>query len=183
MYRMDMFYHITADFPAVFTVNGVFFENAENVEYTAAGVMYVTVFPLDAVYNPYTVKLSGGKAYANEKQTVVYRLPDNHVYVRMKARYNYVYATKAAPPESKTIAERFFRYVKAANVKAARSLMTAELSASVSDSALTAFFDGFTDIVEAGDGCYLIDEDGMGAPFAFGIRSGLIDDVSERSVP
>lgn len=175
-----MLYHITADFPAVFNINGVFFEDAGNVEYTADGVLYVTVFPLNAVYNPYTVKLSGGKAYANNEQTVIYRLPDNHVYVRLKARYNYVYAPKSAPTESKSLPERFFRNVREGNLRAARTLMTAELSASVTDNALAGFFDGFTDLVETDGTVYLVDTDGVGNPYEFRLRSGLIDDVKEK---
>ncbi|MCI8435915.1 MAG: hypothetical protein HFK10_08205 [Clostridia bacterium] len=176
---MDMLYHITADFPAVFSINGVFFEDAGEIEYTADGVLYVTVFPLDAVYNPYTVKLSGGRVYANEKQTVVYRLPDAHVYVRMKPRYNYVYAAKETPQEARSLSERFFRAVTSGNVKAARAMLTAELSASVTDAALSGFFDGFTDLVENGGNVYLIDADGNGSRYEFRLRSGLIDDINE----
>lgn len=176
---MDILYHITAEFPAVFLVNGVFFESAETIEYTESGVLYVTVFPLDAVYNPYTVKLANGKAYSNAELCVVYRLGRDNIYVRLNPRYNYVYAPKSENPKPQSLPARFFAYVKSGNIRAARTLMTAELSATVADQALAAFFDTYSDLVEADGAIYCIDADGNGVPFRFTLRSGLIDDVTE----
>lgn len=186
---MEVFYHFECFFPAVFTVNGVFFESVTKLKAEPSDSLFITVFPLDAVYLPYTVRIGGGEAFANAALTKIYRLRDNRFLVRFLPRFNYVYSPvrHEAANKNGSVVKRLFEAVKERDLSAARSLMTKELSASVNDNALAEFFDGYVEAVDNngylptdGDSFFLIPDSGKAAElFKANLKNGLIDNIEE----
>lgn len=183
---MDIFYHIKSDIPCVYLLNGAFCETAEILAYTSSQPLYITTLPLDAMYLPYTAKISAGTALENEALTKVYTLPELHYYVRMLPRFNYVYSpTKQFTNTEYSVPAKFFKAVKSGNTVLARTLVTEELNASISDDSLVAFFEDFTDLIEntfipSLPGSYfLINNENKGSLFTFILKNSLIDNMSE----
>lgn len=186
---MDVIYHFDCTFPAVFTVNGVFFESLAKLKSGFGDSLYITVFPLDAIYLPYTVRLGGGEVFANSTLTVMYMLKKEHYYVRLLPRFNYVYSPVRHEPlrRGTSAARRLFEALKEKDVAAARAMLTSELSASVDDKSLLEFFDGYRDLVEnnnyisgIGESFFLIPDSGECATlFKVDSQNGLIDNIGE----
>ena len=91
---METVFHIKSAFRCVYLLNGVFVEKADDFKYDAASPLYITALPLNAHHLPYTVKISGLAAQSNEHLVSVYKLPEHNCYVKLAARYNYVYSTE-----------------------------------------------------------------------------------------
>ncbi len=186
---MEVFYHFECFFPAVFTVNGVFFESITKLKAEPSDSLFITVFPLDAVYLPYTVRLGGGEAFANAALTKIVRLRENRFLVRFLPRFNYVYSPVRHEPANRngSVVKRLFEAVKERDLTAARSLLTEELSASVDDNSLLEFFDGYEDMVDNNgyvsackDSFFLVPESGKVAElFKVRLKNGLIDNLEE----
>lgn len=186
---MEVFYHFECFFPAVFTVNGVFFESVTKLKAEPSDSLFITVFPLDAVYLPYTVRIGGGEVFANAALTKITRLRDNRFLVRFLPRFNYVYSPvrHETKPRNGSAVKRLFEAVKERDLAAARSLLTGELSASVDDNSLLEFFDGYEDIVDNngyvptdGDSFFLVPDSGKTAElFKAKLINGLIDNIEE----
>lgn len=187
---MEIFYHFDCSFPAVFFVNGVFFESVKKLKSEFADSLYITVLPLDALYLPYTVRLGGGEVFANRALTDLYKLRENRYYARFLPRFNYVYTPRkheSAPIGGKPI-KQLFAAVKQNDLPKARSLLTPSLSASVDDNSLLSFFDGYCDIVEndgyvggAHDTFFLIPDEHseVAALFKAIYSGGLLDNIEE----
>lgn len=185
---MDIFYHFDCTFPAVFTVNGVFFESLNRLKSGAADSLYVTVLPLDALYLPYTVKLGSGGVFANSALCTVYQLKKDRYYVKLLPRFNYVYSPiRHNRTDSESKVKKLFDSVKQGDTVSARTLLSEELSASVDDKSLIEFFDGYKDVVEnngyinaPGESFFLI-PDGAGAATLFKVeyKNSLIDNIAE----
>lgn len=183
---MEIYFHLESEFKCVYLLNGAFSEKAESFKYSAAEPIYVTCLPLEAQYIPYTVKIFAGRALSNEQLCRVYTLKDGHFYVKLLKRYSYVYSPLNVPaPDDGGIAKRLFTAVKKRRMDNARELMSEGLKATIDDSALSAFFSDYHDLVEdkflggEKNRCYLIDDDNKGTPFRFLIKGGLIDDITE----
>ena len=181
---MEITYHIKAVFRCVYLLNGAFVEKADNFTYSGDEPLYITVLPLNAHHLPYTVKVSGFGALSNEHLISIYRLPENNCYIKLAARYNYVYSTEhRETPDKLGFVEGFFLDVRHGNLVSARAKMTDNLSKTIDDTALRAFFDDYTDIIEntvgkkLPDSYFLIDKSDKGVLFRFEIKDGLIDDI------
>lgn len=176
---MNMTLRLNARFDAVFLINGVFIESG--VATVRDGeVTYVTVLPLSAVLLPYTVRLYGDKVDCNENLCRTVRARRTEIAVQFQPRYNYVYTPgeKFTPPESAIV--DFFNAVKSGNYNAARTYLTAELSAEVSDEGLAAFFNGYDELAEGSNGECFISGKGRTATLKFTLSGGKIDDVTEE---
>ena len=186
---METLYFFECEFPSVFLVNGVFFSSLTRLKADSGDSLYITVLPLDAVYLPYTIRLGGGAVYANFALTVVYRLKGERHLVRLLPRFNYVYTpVRHEQPKTDTSkAKKLFDAISKRDIISARSLLTPELSASVDDNSLLAFFDGYCDLVD--NNGYITGEvnsffliptgDGEAALFRAEYKNGLIDNIDE----
>lgn len=176
---METQFNVTADFEAVFLINGALSETAV-FRFDPNDVLYITVLPLEAHLLPYTVKFAAEAVRSNTELVVYARLPRGH-YLRLLPRYAYMYDTAArpAPHVSNALPCRFFDLVKAGNLIPARALLTPELNGSVSDADLTGFFDGFNSILETDGSFYLVRSDGVATEYAFTFADGRIDNVEE----
>ena len=181
---METVFHIKSAFRCVYLLNGVFVEKADDFKYDAASPLYITALPLNAHHLPYTVKISGLAAQSNEHLVSVYKLPEHNCYVKLAARYNYVYSTEhRETPDKLGFVESFFLDIRHGNLSSARTKMTQTLSASIDDESLREFFDDYTDIIENNvsknlpDSFFLIDKNDVGALFRFEIKDGLIDNI------
>ena len=73
--------------------------------------------------------------------------------------------------------------IRHGNLSSARTKMTENLSSSIDDESLRAFFEDYTDIIDAAvvgkpkGNFFLIDKNDVGAPFRFDIKDGLIDNI------
>lgn len=177
---MEVILHIKSEISAVFLLNGAFVEKPDKVIYRSDEPLYVSILPLDAIYLPYTVKLLKGKPLNNEPLAESFVLNENRILIRLKGRFNYVYSP-SAPRTAKFdegVVPHFFRLVKEQRFVLARENMTKELSAGLTDEALTDFFNEFCDITEnvytPEKGWYLLRE-GVCARCDITLRSGLID--------
>ena len=183
---MEITYHIKAVFRCVYLLNGAFVEKADDFVYNGTEPLYITVLPLNAHHLPYTVKISAFNALSNEHLISIYRLPENNCYIKLAARYNYVYSTEhRETPDKLGFVESFFLDVRHGNLVSARAKMTENLSKTIDDEALKAFFDDYTDIIEntvcekIEGSWFLIDKSDNGVPFRFEIKDGLIDDIMQ----
>ncbi len=181
---METIFHIKAAFRCVYLLNGVFVEKADDFKYDDAQPLYITALPLNAHHLPYTVKISSLTALSNEHLVSVYKLPEHNCYVKLAARYNYVYSTEhRETPDKLGFVESFFLDIRHGNLSSARAKMTQNLSSTIDDESLRAFFDDYTDIIEncvggnTDDSYFLIDKSDAGALFRFEIKDGLIDDI------
>lgn len=184
---MKIFYSVRAEFECVYLINGAFNENPKAVQYSAMSPLYVTLLPLKAVLLPYTVKLLAGKAASNAELCDCYEVAPDHFAAVFKQRHNYVYSpahTTSALPES-GVAPAFYRAVKSGDPDKARRMMTRELSESIDDDALTAFFAPYCNIVEnrfsdLSGGFFLINKTTLkGEAFEFEITNGRIADIEQ----
>lgn len=186
---MDIFYHFESEVCSVYLVNGAFFERLTKLKSDFSDMLYVTVLPLDALYLPYTVSFGEGEAFSNCALTEVFRLRDDRFLVRLLPRFNYVYTPKKhlSRKSDPSRIKRFFDAVTAGDATLARSHLTKELSASVDDNSLFAFFDGYRDAVEnngylptEGDTFFLIPSDDKAADlYKVEYKNGLIDNITE----
>lgn len=186
---MEIFYCFESSFPAVYTVNGVFFESLTRLKAELSDSIFITLFPLDAVYLPYTVRIGGGEIFANAPLAKQYKLRDDRFLIRFLPRFNYVYSPvgHSAPNEKGSVVKRLFEEVKERDLTAARALLTEELSKSVDDNSLLEFFDGYLDIVDnngyvrtSGNTFFLIpDSGGTASLFRAQLKDGLVDNIEE----
>lgn len=186
---MDFTLHIKTDFEAVYLLNGLFTDNAAAVRHSSDSAAYITVLPLSAMLLPYTVKLSGNRVASNQELCRLVFLDNNKLLLHLLPRHNYVYsAAKPPAPRLKSAAAALFDAVKAGRMTDARALLTPELSSSVTDTALTHFFEPYNAIylndgyVIAPENSYILAlQDGRGEVFVFALKSGLIDNIVETS--
>lgn len=186
---MEVFYFFECDSPAVFLVNGVFFDSLTRLKAEQSDSLYITVLPLDALYLPYTVRIGGGQVYANSSLTCLYRLRSERYLVRFLPRFNYVYTPVRHEPPKKSAGavSALLEAVKSRDLSAARALLTPELSASVDDNSLLEFFDGYSCAVENNgyvlgipNSFFLIPDDNETASlFVAEYKNGLIDNLDE----
>ena len=180
--------YVKSDFEAVFLINGAFTECAESISIDDEAVYFITALPLNAAFLPYTVKLAAAEVRSNPELAKVYSLSPSCALLRLSPRYAYVYSPSQASSAAKhadSPVAAFFSAVKGGDFVSARRYLTKELSAAADDEALSAFFDGFSEIFpdpespENGGAFYLSGEDGNASRFRFKLRAGLIDDVTE----
>lgn len=184
---MKIYYALKSEFDCVYMINGAFNEKADVINYPAMSPLYITVFPLDAVLLPYTVKLIGGRAVCNGQLAQCNEVAPDHFLVRLKERRNYVYSpahTQSVAPET-GLAPEFYRAVKSGDFAKARSLMTKDLSDSIDDESLAEFFAPYCDIVEnrfadLSGGFFLINKNTLkGEPFSIDVTGERISDIRE----
>jgi len=183
----EMLIHIKTDFASVFLLNGAFAENADGFSYGDGEPLYVTVLPLSAHLLPYTVKIAANKPLTNEKLCACFST-DGRLFVKLYPRYNYIYSPHKKDGAAETSApERLFNLVKQKSYAAARKLLSDDLSRSVDDAGLDAFFADYTAMIkddygkpaESKNGYYLITAEGKGTLFRFETADGLIDNIVE----
>ena len=144
---MKLTYAFVPGFECVMMLNGAFKEKPAPLSYPAASPLYVTLFPLHAIYLPYTVRLLGGKVMSNPELASVHEIGSDRYIVTFAERHNYVYSPQhTVTPPARDMPEKLFRFVKAGDISSARTLMTAELSESVDDDAIIEFFQPFSTI-------------------------------------
>ena len=179
--------YVKSDFEAVFLINGAFTECAESISIDDEAVYFITALPLNAAFLPYTVKLAAAEVRSNPELAKVYSLSPSCALLRLSPRYAYVYSPSQASAAKRTDSPvaAFFFAVKDGDFVSARRYLTKELSAAADDEALSAFFDGYSEIFpdpespENGGAFYLSGEDGNASSFSFKLSSGLIDEVTE----
>lgn len=181
-----IFYDFAAEFDCVYLLNGAFVECPRVVEYPRMSPIYVTLLPLKALLLPYTVRMIDGKAVSNADLTQAYEVADGHYAVRFKERHNYVYTpahTQTLQPPKSAVGA-FYRAVKSGEFETARRMMTKDLSDSVDDESLAAFFAPYCDIVEnrfsdLSGGFFLINKTTLvGEPFDIPLVGDRISDFS-----
>ncbi len=183
--NMKIKYSIEAEFETVWLINGVFREDAGVTEYPALSPLYVTALPLKPLLLPYTVRLLDGKATSAADLADSFEVAEGRYAVRLKARHNYVYSPvhTLTAEGGKGVVPDFYRAVRSGDTAEARRLMTKELSDSVDDESLIAFFAPYSDIVanrfaDLSGGFFLIDRaTGKGEPFDFDIVRERINDI------
>ncbi len=174
---METLITLTHNFEAVYLVNGVFTEK-NVIACDSDDVLYVTVLPLNPLHLSYTVKTAMGRILSNQSLARAFKTRDGFV-IKLSPRFSYVYST-AIHDSPADVAQLFFEYVKERDLEKARALLTPELSQSLTDEALTEFFDEYEDIAKYKDGYYLINREGEGEPYEFCIKASLIDDIISR---
>lgn len=180
---MNSFVTLKTEYPAVFTVNGSFTEAKRALSLRRDEVYFITVFPLEASLLPYTVKITNMRVCNNSNLAVLCQLNKNEYLLRLQPRYGYVFAPSTnKQTDDDDIAVRFFRLIKGDELATARTLLSETLSKSISDGALSDFFDGFDDIYFDGKEYFLIDTSGKSHRYSFEIKHNLIDDVSEKTL-
>ena len=178
-----MYFRLTikTDYDAVFTVNGSFTEARRPLSLRRDEVYYITVYPLCAVFLPYTVKIAGGKVASNLNLASVYELDGKDFALKLLPRYAYVlFSDKEHTENDLSLPVKFFSALRNGEISSARAMLTAELSSSVDDNALASFFEGFTDIVENEGKFFLVDGHGKGSLYRFILKANLIDDITEE---
>lgn len=184
---MKIFYSLRAEFECVYLINGAFNECPKAVQYPAMSPLYVTLLPLKAMLLPYTVKLLAGKAVSNGELAECYEVAADHYAAVFKERHNYVYSPAhiTSAVSEKGLAPAFYRAVKSGDLDSARRIMTKELSESIDDESLSAFFAPYCNIVEnrfadLSGGFFLINKSTMkGEPFDFEIVNERIADITQ----
>lgn len=183
---MNKLVHIKTDFPCVFLLNGTFTEQADSFNYNTANPIYVTTLPLEAHLLSYTVKIAGSKPLYNENLCSVF-CDGDHMYIKLAKRSSYIYSSVKHNTATTATAEEFFNRIKKGQLQGARALLSSELSNSVDDASLQAFFDGYTAIIKNeysknphSNEFYLIDNLGNGTKFVFSLKDNLIDDITEK---
>ena len=179
---------IKTSFESVFLVNGTFLDRPKTLIVQKQGVTYITVLPLSSALLPYTVKVCGERVSTNTQLCKCVKLTEEKYLLVFSPRYNYVYTAKETNSQSASdIPCRFFELVKKGDISFARKMLTASLSQSVDDNALTDFFGGYETIlrddgyIHGGKNNYLlIDENGNHTSFHFVLSGELIDDVKQN---
>ena len=179
---MEIIYHFVYS-NSVLLLNGSFVQTAGSVRYEQSEPLFVTVLPLNAQYIQYTVQLLGGKAVSNAPLTYCCNMGNGHYYVELLPRSAYVYSPEhKSAPEPTDAPNMLLNLIKSGNIAAARSLLTPELSESISGESLADFFKGVVAVrpntftPEKG---YLLIKEDSSAPIAnITYRNGLIDDRS-----
>ena len=168
---------LKSDFECVYSVNGRITEGGR-ISLTESEVYYITVFPLSAVYLPYTVKTVGNRIHSNKELCVRITVKDL-TYLLFCKRYPYVYSPTPYACDGGTVKE-FFSLVKQNKFDKARGLMSKALSESVSNDALKGFFEKYEYVLdtEVADEWILATKEGEGEYFTFVLRHGLIEDIS-----
>lgn len=181
--------YLRPEFESVYLINGTFTDR-NGVTVKSDCVTYITLLPLCAALLPYTVKLCGIRPDSNKGLVKVTPLCDGEAIIRFAPRYNYVYCPDPPAPKEKETdcAVRFFACVHNGDYAAARSLMTPELSATVTDDALGEFFSDYDEAIKndgfaPGGGYYLVKKSGGATRFDFTQKNGLIDDIVESVDP
>ena len=176
---MESEFTVTAGFETVYLINGAFAENPV-FRFDPDEVLYITVLPLSAHLLPYTVKIVSGTVRSNRELAVCARLGGGY-FVRFMPRYAYMYGAgrQAQADGGGSVPARFFALVKEGRLPEARALMTKELSSSVTDADLSAFFDGYTAAIENAGKVYLLDENSVGTEYRFALSASLIDNIEE----
>ena len=173
--------NIKTDYDAVFTINGSFTEGRKTLSLLDDEIYYITVFPLNAVLLPYTVKLANGFVASNDDLARVSEISPTQRILKFSPRYAFVYASGGENPiKEVSLPLRFFNAVKSGKLSEARSHLTTDLSSSVSLEALSSFFDDYFDLIENDGKFYLVDGNGKASKYRFTIKDNLIDDVSEE---
>ena len=170
---------------SVLLLNGSFVQSAAAVRYESGEPLFVTVLPLEAMYIAYTVAILDGKAVTNAQLAVCCDMGGGHKYIELRPRSAYVYAPSykvhAAPVPS--VPAQLLSYVREANFSAARTLLSPELSESISDEALADFFAGVTAVREnvftPQKGWLFLKEDGTASVCAIDMRGGIIENIVE----
>lgn len=178
---MESVYHFVS-YSSVLLLNGSFVQSAVSVRYNDSEPLFVTVLPLEAAYLPYTVEFLNGKAVTNSALALCCDMGEGHYYAELKPRCAYVYSP--APPAQAASGDpmaQFLGFVQSGNFTAARSMMCAELSESVSDEALADFFTGVACIREnvytPEKGYLLIKQDGTAPRCDIALKNGLIENI------
>ena len=168
---------LKSDYDCVYTVNGKLTEGG-TINLDDSGIYYITVFPLNAVFLPYTVKTVGAKVCTNKDLCVRISAKDG-IYLLFCKRYPYVYAPTPFCEESGSVCD-FFSLVKQNRIDKARTYLSESLSKSVSDENLRGFFEKYEYIVKGDeqDLWLLATKNGEGEYFTFVMKNGFIDDIS-----
>ncbi len=178
---MESVFHIVAD-DCVLLLNGSFVQSATSVRYEYNEPLYVTVLPLNAVHLPYTVEFLRGKAVTNKDLAICCDMGDGHLYIELKPRYAFVYTPNMRYNEPhENLPSRLLGYVRGNNFAAARTMLTDTLGESVTNEALSEFFEGVTCVREntftPQKGYLLIKEDGTASRCDIVIKGGLIENI------
>lgn len=185
---MKVKYAVQSEFECVYLVNGSFRDTLNVVEYASDSPLYITVFPLKAMLLPYTVKLLAGRIMNNHDLADSFEVSESCFTVRLKERHNYVYSPVSphAAQVPSGVVPAFWKAVKSGELTDARRLLTKELSDSVDDDSLTAFFAPYSDIVpntfpDIDCSYFLINtETGKSEPYSFQIVNGHIADIDSK---
>ncbi len=178
---MESVYHFIAE-NSVLLLNGSFVQSAQSVRYSSNEPLFVTVLPLEAMYLPYTAEILNGKALSNKSLAVCCDMGDGHFYIELKPRCAYVFSpqTPVSVPSASAPAQ-LLAFVREGNFSAARSMLTSELSDSISDEALADFFDGVIAVREntftPQKGYLLVKSDGTAPRCDIAMRGGLIENI------
>ena len=181
---MRIQYAFVFGFECVTMLNGAFNERPAPLSYPTDAPLYVTLLPLRAMLLPYTVRLLGGRVTANRELAECFGIGADRYIATFAERHNYVYSPVVMPPAT-GLPEKLLRLIKAGDLPAARALMTPDLSASVSDEAITEFFAPYSGITEnpyrdLPATHYLSPVSGGNATgFIFKTSGGLISDIDE----
>lgn len=171
---MESLITLNNNFEAVFLVNGIFTEK-NTFSYDEESVIYITVLPMDSLLLPYTIKFSAGKILNGKTFATSIKIA-NGFLIKLHPRFSYVYSTQPhlSPAD---IAESFFEKIKNDDVEKARAMLCKELSLSLTDTDLKEFFAGYTDIIKATEGYYLINTSNEGELYEFSIKNELIENI------
>ncbi len=178
---MDITLRLSCEFQSVFLINGKLIEGGEIV-YAQNEVVYITVLPLSAMLLPYTVKLVGEKVHSNHELASCYHLDENKHFLKLKPRLNYVYSVPPTKTNAKDLVERFFKFIKENRPDEALLCLSEELSQSIDNQSLVAFFEDYNDIIvhDRSKGLYyLIDNQQKGTLYNFSLNGGVIDNIIE----
>ena len=170
-------------FESIFLINGKLSEDGRIV-FGINEVVYITVLPLEAVLLPYTVKMVGHRIKSNGDLAACYSLGDGDYYLKLLPRHNFVYNVGDSKKEKAglSIIEKFFNFVSKGKLALARECLSDDLSYSIDDEDLKAFFDEYTDLVKGENSgeYYLIKKGGKGVLYWFNIVDGVIDNIMQR---
>lgn len=179
---MENIFHFAVT-DSVLLLNGSFVQSAASVRYDSDSPLFVTVLPLEAINLPYTVEILGGKAVTNGSLALCCDMGDGHYYIELKPRSAYVYSQSEQTPAAHyaSVPAQFFAFVREGNFAAARSMMTGELSESLTDTAIRDFFEGVTAIRENNftprKGYLMIKDDGTAHVCDITLKGGLIENI------
>ena len=171
---------------AWFLVNGRLVENGSGVSVERDQAVCVTVFPVNPALLPYSARLIDRSVSPDNALVSVVEVGQNCSVALFDSRYECVFS-----PESYKkphvfcdgLVCEFFWLVKSGDVNGARSMMSEELSDSVDDGALSAFFDGYKSIFKADflsterNSYMLVTDDDRATPLSVVMVGDKIDDV------
>lgn len=171
---------------AWFLVNGKLVENGSGVSVERDQAVCVTVFPVNPALLPYSARIIDRSVSPDNALVSVVEVGQNCAVALFDSRYECVFSPesyKKTPVFCDGLVCEFFWMVKSGDVDGARAMMTEELSASVDDSALSAFFDGYKSIFKADflpgerNSYMLVTDDDHIAPLSVVLVGDKIDDV------